>query len=542
MVWWILCTGLWAQTPGAPDPSTLARIEGRAFNSVTGEPLRKAEVAIHGTGADYSAVSDASGHFAVEKVTPGTYTMTAEHQNYAMLNYGSTRPERPGTRLTLSAGQSMTGIELKLVPFGVISGRVVDQDGDPMTGVQIAVMRWGFMRGVRQLQSAGGGASTNDRGEYRIYNLAPGRYFLIARPMRSEMLFADGAYARRTPARAEQMQEAYTTTFYPSSPDVTAASQVPLSAGQEVPGLDIQLRKMRVHTIQGKVSELHAGHRYSITMQPQEATSTGYSGMGRAAAVRPNDGSFIFRGVAPGRYLLIVMADNRLGGRQDVTVGESDVDGLVMAVMEPGAVKGRVLMESNTTKPASLKGLRISLTPAEAVPMNIPSANPAEDGSFSLDDVPADRYKVNCSPTDGAYLKTIRLSGQVSNDGTVELTSGGAATLELVFAPTTAVIEGDVKTDDDQPSTATRVLLLPASGRESDFRTTMTDDKGHFVAKGVPPGSYTALATDGSIYGMLDPQVLKALEKVTTTVSVDENGHTTTTLKLVPDTAVEALQ
>ena len=120
------------------------------------------------------------------------------------------------------------------------------------------------------------------------------------------------------------------------------------------------------------------------------------------------------------------------------------------------------------------------------------------------------------------------------------MNSGGAATLDLVFAPTTAQIDGDVKTTDDQPAAGTTVLLIPASAHESDFRIMMTDQNGHFSAKGVAPGSYTALATDVQIYTMPDAVWLKSLEKVTTAVAVDENGHTTVSLKAVPEAAIEA--
>lgn len=539
MVLWLLCSGLWAQTQQSADPATLARVEGRVVNAVTGEPLRKTELLLQGAGGEFMAVSDGSGHFAIERVAPGSYKLTAQHQNYSILEYGAPRPSVPGKRISLTAGQSVTGIELKMVPFGVISGKVVDQDGDPVTGLPIVVMRWGFMRGGRQLQPSGGGTSTNDRGEYRIYNLASGRYFVVARPIHTDV-YAPQATSGRTVVTASRI-DAYASTFYPSAPDAASASQVAVNAGQEVPGVDIQLRKTRVYTVQGKVNGTSKGRRYSISMQPADALSSGNFGMGRAAQVRPEDGTFTFRGVAPGRYTLIVNVDNRVGARQDFALGDNDVDGLVVTIMEPGAVKGRVLMESGAPK-GTLKGLRISLTPVDGIPMNLPNANSGDDGSFTMEDVSADRYKVNCSPMQDAYLKTIRWGGQVSNDGTVDMSAGGSATLELVFAPTSAVIDGDVKGADDQPVTGTPVLLSPSSGRETDFRIVTTDQSGHFSAKGVAPGGYVAVATDAPIYSMPDAALLKALEKVTTQVNVDENGHTTTSLKFVPEASIEALQ
>lgn len=539
-----LCHPLLAQSQRPPDPSTLARVEGRVTNAVSGEPLRKAEVQLHGgAGGDYTGISDGSGHFVIEQVAPGSYNLTAQHQNFATQSYGATRPGLPGTRVALSAGQQLSNLELKLVPFGVISGKVVDEDGDPVTGVSITVMKWGFVQGGRRLQPAGGGSSTNDKGEFRIYNLASGRYFLVARPVSVDRFTpVDGPAGKSAVAQRERVREGYSMTFYPSAPDVTAASAIAVSAGQEASGMDIQLHKTRIFTVEGRVAGFQRGHRVSISIQPQDTSSSMPFGMGRAASIRQENGDFTFRGVNAGQYTLIAMVNNHVGAHQEISVGDADLTGIVVTLSEPGNIKGRVLFDGGTTaKPPVLKGLRVSLPPVDTIPMNNPNANTADDGSFSMEEVPADRFKVNCSPIESAYLKTIRWNGQVANDGTVEMTGGGTATLELVFAPTSAEIDGDVKMGDD-PAPGATVLLVPASRRESDFRFLMADQNGHFSAKGVAPGGYTALALDTAIFGMPDPALLKALEKFSTSATVDQSGQTTVSLKLIPEAEIEAVQ
>src|SRR5689334_12782906 len=110
LMWLLVCHGLLAQTP-QKDPATLARMEGRTFNAVTGEPLRKTEIMLHG-GYEYSVVSDSNGHWVIERIEPGSYNLTAQHQNFSLLNYGATRSDSVGTRMALSAGQNVTGLEL----------------------------------------------------------------------------------------------------------------------------------------------------------------------------------------------------------------------------------------------------------------------------------------------------------------------------------------------------------------------------------------------------------------------------------------------
>jgi protocatechuate 3,4-dioxygenase beta subunit len=539
----LLCPGLVAQSRPAADPATLARVEGRVTNSATGEPLRKTQLVLHGgTTGEYVATSDANGRFVIERIAPGTYTLTGQHQNFALLDYGSTRPGVPGRRFTLTAGQSMTGLELKMIPFGVIAGKVIDPDGDPVAGVPITVLRWGFVRGGRQLLPAGGGGSTNDKGEYRIYNLAAGRYYVAARPVRADYISTFGGLApRNVPPQSETGREALSLTFYPSTLDASGATPVALVAGQEIGGIDLQLRKTRTYTVQGKVNGVQQGGRYSVAMQPQDSVLSGSFGLNRTAAVRPNDGSFIFRGVSPGRYTLTAMVENRVGSRQDLSIGDGDLDGLVIPILDAGSVKGRIQLDSGLTRP-TLRGIRISLTPADGSHINPPNAASGEDGTFAMAEVAPDRYRVVATPPEGSYLKTIRWGGQVVNEGVVEMPSGGNVLLDLVFAGTKAQIEGEVKGADDQPAPSVPVLLIPASRRESDFRLTMSDQNGHFLAKGLAPGAYAALATDASIFSLPDAAFVKALEKLTTAVTVEENGQATVQLKVVPESAVEAVQ
>src|SRR4029078_3565145 len=107
---------------------------------------------------------------------------------------------------------------------------------------------------------------------------------------------------------------------------------------------------------------------------------------------------------------------------------------------------------------------------------------------------------------------------------------------------TTAQIEGDVKTADGQPAPGIPVVLMPATRREYDFRVVMADNNGHFLAKSMAPGSYAALATDAVIFNMPDAAFMKSVEKLTSTVTVEESAHATVSLKLVPENLLEAAQ
>ena len=515
----LLCQCAFAQNAGG-------RIEGRVINSATGEPLRKAEVQLHGgPGGEMSATTDASGNFAIDQVPPGSYNLTAQHQNFAIQSYGARRSGMPGSKISVSAGQRVSGLEFRLIPFGVISGKVVDEDGDPVSGVMVMVLKRAYFRGGARLSNAGNSSSTNDRGEFRAYNLPAGHYYVMAQAF----------------LRGRSDRQSYVNTFYPSAPEPSSAAVITLGPGQEVSGRDVQIRKARMFTVSGKVSGMESARGVSISLYPADTSMSVAFGMNRAAQIRREDGSFKIQSVAPGAYTLIAMANNRLAARQDVSVGDADLEGVIVNLVEPGTVKGRVSVENPGANLPKLQGLRVSLTPVGNIPMNSPNAATNGDGTFNMEEVPAARLSVNCTPVEGTYLKTVLWNGQVSNDDTIQTSGGASGTLDLIFAPTSAEIDGDVKLDD-QPAPGASVLLVPASGRESDFRYLMADQNGHFAAKGVAPGGYTALALDAPMYGMPDPAFVKSLDKYTAYTKVDQNGQATVSLNLISDAEIEAAQ
>ena len=178
------------QTPNQQQPPQQqkeeppASLEGQVANAITGEPLKKVMLILtpnqqRPDSTPYSTTSDASGHFAMANIAPGSYRLASERTGFVRGAYGSPGPMRPGTTLTLSSGQELKLSIFKLQPHGVISGRVLDEDGEPVANVQIQAMTHRYVQGRRQLMPMGG-ASTNDLGEYRVFGLAPGRYILTA--------------------------------------------------------------------------------------------------------------------------------------------------------------------------------------------------------------------------------------------------------------------------------------------------------------------------------------------------------------------------
>src|ERR1700687_3866763 len=146
-----------AQTPPA-QPQDQGRIEGILVNQVNGQPLRKGTVALRvmvtgpqpaGASApnSYSVTSDAEGKFVFEQVDPGRYSLMADRPGYIRATYRSSG----GPSINVGPGQVVKNIRFAITPQGVIAGRVVDEDGDPITEVRVSAMRWMISNGVRRL-------------------------------------------------------------------------------------------------------------------------------------------------------------------------------------------------------------------------------------------------------------------------------------------------------------------------------------------------------------------------------------------------------
>ena len=168
--------------PPAPPPNSGLKpgtVEGTVKNSVTGAPVKKATVRLQGgRGASYTTVADGSGHFSFDDVEPGAaYRAVAAHEGYTPMP-----PTLDGAAfraIAVAEDAHVKDIEIRLAPMGAISGKVVNDDRDPIVRVQVQVLQYDYSRSPKRLFPRGNGL-TDDRGEYRIFDIPPGRYYLMA--------------------------------------------------------------------------------------------------------------------------------------------------------------------------------------------------------------------------------------------------------------------------------------------------------------------------------------------------------------------------
>src|SRR5512143_2843666 len=229
-----------SRAPAANRPD-LCTVEGTIIAADTGQPLRKAWVFLskaEGRGDTQGAATDASGHFIIKNVEPGRYTLSVTRPGCVPQNFGEHGGRDRGTILTLSAGQQVRDISMRLIRAAAISGHVYDEDGDPIQGAIVSALRYAYERGRRQL-TADGGTQTDDRGEYRIFALEPGSYFISA------------VYSQRQYG-AIGGGPGYAPTYYPSAMDPSEATPVSVQGGDDFPGVDLNLQPVRTVTVSGR--------------------------------------------------------------------------------------------------------------------------------------------------------------------------------------------------------------------------------------------------------------------------------------------------
>lgn len=491
-----------------------AKVSG-TVTSAGGNPLRKAEVILRRMASagerNLLVVSDSEGRFVFPSVEPGRYAVTAQKAGY--LN--SSSPSGPGGKsnlITLAAGQELTGITLKLLPQGVIAGRVTDEDGDPLQHVSVQVAVFRNVLGKRQLVSRGGGL-TNDIGEYRIANLPPGKFYVYATQPHTVLQGFESV---------PPVEENYPVTFYPNVLEPAQAAMLECTPGNEVRGIDFRLRKVRTFHIRGQIMDYvpsgKAGPHFAI-YATRTSSALGLAGMNGATQVKP-DGTFDVAGLVPGSYMLIAMRmvhGFSTNANVPVEVGNSNVDGLSITIGDGINLRGALKFES-AENPDYAK-IRVMIEPVDNILMGAPNSQPAKaDGTFEIAGASPGRYRVNAyGLPPNSYVKSVKAGQQEVIDSGLDLTNGAApGDLEVTLSNKAASVSGAVVDERQQRAVGTTVLLIPVGAHRGQFRytrRTATDQSGAFSVTGVIPGEYLAFAVDGMEEGSWeDPEFLQRYE------------------------------
>jgi uncharacterized protein (DUF2141 family) len=292
---------------------------------------------------------------------------------------------------------SVTGHTIRLVPLGVIQGKLADQHGDPLGGVSVALFADEIMDGARHARGAGT-AVTDDRGQFRIWDLAPGKYFVKAagRAGGTSMYVGDGA------VRYDSW-EGFRPVYLGGARDMDSATPVAVAAGSEVRA-DFTLTVEPVFKIRGAVGNFAANEKVSFKLLEGDPTVAD-----SPVSLDSTTGKFEIDGVPSGQYILRATQGRRARGETAVSVKGGDVNGVPVALAPAVTVTVlERLIGPSPEKPANPKNggagedaaapegwCAVTLAPPGPVVENeLRSSGPTEGGGMAISEAFAGQYQV----------------------------------------------------------------------------------------------------------------------------------------------------
>jgi hypothetical protein len=537
------CIVVLAQPPAASPPDVdhpdKCSVEGTVINSVSGEPVKKASVQLvprlKGASA-YSTVTDAAGHFLIDEVEAGRFQLVAYHSGYIQPRSPHGNPKYSDA-FTLEKGQKMKEIALNLVPQGVISGRILDEDGDPLGNVAIQCLSMVYDRGKKLLEG-NGQTTTNELGEFRVPGLSAGKYIVSATSQSHEM--SQRVHERPIRSGRAPVEEAYVTTYYPSTINPGSASPIMVGPGAQVSGITITLTRIRTVSVRGHVNTGAPSRRGYVTLLPREGTQGRFLEMD--GTVDPK-GNFQLNRLVPGSYILLVVdtvesvEGKRYSARMPIEVRDANIEGIELALEPPAEIQGRLVVEDNgdlNSQPFQLL-LQSRAESGQARWLHL-----LDESTFDVQEIGFEGpYDVLPSRLPGDfYVKSIRLGERDVLETGFDFTPGTKDVLTLVLNPNGGQIEGSVQNSKDEPAAGAKVTVIPDAGHRSYsryYKTADTDQSGHFSIKGVAPGEYKIYAWEDIEDGAYqDPDFVKPHESDGQSVSVKERAHENVQLKAIP--------
>ena len=461
--------------------------------------------------------TNSRGEYTISDLEAGQYILRATRHGYIPRNYGqktgySLRREEAGTALTVGPGQVLDDIDFHLIRGGVVAGRVVDQDKEPVERVAVRLNAYRSLGGEHHLLPLGQD-ETDDRGHFRIFGVPPGNYYLRVSP---RPLFGDSRKEMRS----------FAPTYYPGVQRVEESPRINVTAGKEAGGLNITVIEASSYSVSGRVltPEGKPAHLVWIVSM-MESDKRSFSGMGLNTNT-DLQGEFKVSGLLPGRLRLYARSGN--GEEQQmasagVDVVDQDLSGLTLVLAKGAEITGRIVVEGEASA-VDWRRISLDMLPSRdnvnRLSFGGTRASLEKDLTFKIANHPEGPYHlIVMLPPGNHYVSSIRFEGQDITDRPIELRSNDRLDgVEVRVSSEGAQIRGVVeKNESGQPAKGVTVLVFAAEPQHREFpsrftRTIQTDQSGRFSLEGLVPGKYLVCAlVDHQARSEMDPNYLKIL-------------------------------
>ena len=508
-----------AQQPQQQTPAANAAVSGVVKDFGTGQPLANYNVSTYvdvtwigdtlvvGQGKQVKSVTDDKGRYRISDLPPGPYRIDCRNAE----SFGSSM-----TKHVTMSGQDIDGIDFLVKVNGAISGKVLDENKEPVPNVGVNLVSREYYSGVLGYFFKSY-ATTNDRGEYTLNRVEAGHPYLV---------MADKAIANRMPAYSEAPLDPHLRrrvpirTYYPSSPTKEGAALVTIRPGEHREGVDIEMKKTQNYCISGTTSGLGGPSGLNVgieAMQPAygQSSTGGMFGPTPGTLTGP-DGKFRICDLNPGGYRLSAF-DRYAGGPNaphtnyalvNVSILDQDLAGLNLVISPGMELQGEVILDGPAPVEPIKTKVNISINPLlrAGLPGERPGATAEIPGTFTLSALlPADYGGLRAFiRAPGCYTKDARLgSASVLYDPIHLGEAQSGATLRITIGRDGATLSATVARTNGQPVPDIQVLAFPAEVTseamlQATLKTGQTNQLGQYKSSTLPPGKYYVAAVEDS--------------------------------------------
>ena len=514
-----------------------SKIRGRVTAADTGRPIRRATIRVTLVdgllpGGPATVTTDNEGRYEIGNLPGGAFTLAASSAGYVPWIHGQRRAEEPGKPIEVGENATVERINFALQRGGVITGAVVDEFGDWLVNSTVRAMRVEFLKGKRELVPAGSSATTNDIGEFRIFGLATGAYYV-------------SVISRVAFGQVGQADSAYPPTYYPGTPNVGEAQPVKVAAGQTA-NISIAMSSSRAARLSG--AALDADGQPMRNAFLNLTSRTGGAGLGVSAGQVQADGSFVLSGVPPGDYQLRVDSTTRpadgvlQSALTTIIVSGDDISDIRLMATRWVTGAGRIVVEPELRASFKLSALRVgSQRTARDDPFTgFGGGGPVrEDATFDFS-APAGAVTLTVTGMPAGWrVKAVRQNSLDITDAGFDLPAGDTVEgIEVELTNRGPHLSGRVTNARGE---AVKQFTAVVFSQDRDQRqwnsrylaTARPNNDGQFSVASLPPGDYYAVALESLATGQgSDPEFLRELEDLAIKFSVAERETKALELKL----------